>query len=63
MINGVEVHPIQSIVIQQIKFTFIAENTSFLPPFTGHLVRGLLYKILAETDEELVDLLHEQSIL
>jgi CRISPR-associated endoribonuclease Cas6 len=52
---------IQDIIIQKIKFTMIAENNAFLPPFTGHLLRGLLYKVLAESDEDLVDLLHEKS--
>lgn len=61
--NEVENKSIQSVIIQQIKFTFIAENKAFLPPFTGHLVRGLLYNIIAESDEELVDLLHEKSKL
>ena len=51
------------ILIQKIKFTFITKNKAFLPPFTGHLLRGLLYNILAESDEELVELLHEKSKL
>ena len=63
MIEEKELNSIQSVIIQQIKFTFITKNHAYLPPFTGHLLRGLLYNILAETDEELVDLLHEESKL
>lgn len=63
MLNEEKDQTIQSVIIQQIKFTFIAQNKAYLPPFTGHLLRGLLYNIIGETDEELVDLLHEKSNL
>jgi CRISPR-associated endoribonuclease Cas6 len=59
--RGEKILIIQDIIIQQIKFTLIAENDAFLPPFTGHLLRGLLYNVLAESDEDLVDLLHEKG--
>ena len=63
MLEENQSHPIQSLIIQRITFSFVAQNDAYLPPFTGHLVRGLLYNILAETDEELVELLHEPGKL
>ncbi|MHA1502683.1 MAG: CRISPR-associated endoribonuclease Cas6 [Candidatus Heimdallarchaeota archaeon] len=41
------------------EFLLSAKNDGLLPPFTGHLLRGAILKLIKEHDEELSEKLHE----